>query len=91
MAFEWDSGKAQANFKKHGVWFPEAELVFKDDYTLTVRDEESDPHEVRYVSIGMGAKGRILVVVYCYRKKNIRIISARVAGQSERRQYEESR
>jgi len=91
MTFEWDPEKAQANFKKHGVWFPEAEPVFKDDYALTARDDESDPHEVRFVSIGMGAKGRVLVVVYCYRRKNIRIISARVAVVRERRQYEESR
>jgi uncharacterized DUF497 family protein len=34
-------------------------------------------------------KDRILVVVYCYREDNIRIISARKANLQERRQYEE--
>ena len=91
MAFEWDVGKAETNYKKHGVRFAESFPVFEDDDAITVTDEESDPHEVRFVSIGMGAKGRILVVIYCYRKKNVRIISARVAEPHERRQYEESK
>jgi uncharacterized DUF497 family protein len=39
----------------------------------------------------MGAKERVLVVVYCHRGKNIRIISARTAEPRERSQYEESR
>ncbi len=91
MSFEWDAPKAEANYKKHGVRFAEALPVFEDDDAITVTDEDSDPHEVRFVAIGMGAKGRVLVVVYCYRGKKIRIISARLAGPQERRQYEESR
>jgi len=35
-------------------------------------------------------KGRVLAVVYSYRGKNIRIISARLAEAFERSQYEES-
>jgi len=31
------------------------------------------------------------VVVFCYREANIRIISARVAENHERKQYEENR
>ena len=91
MAFEWDVGKAEANFRKHGVRFAEAEPVFEDDDAITIPDEDSDPHEVRFVSIGAGAKGRVLVVVYCHRGENIRMISVRVAEPHERSQYEESR
>lgn len=89
MALEWDIRKAEANYKKHGVRFSEAEPVFSDEIAITTIDDDSDPHEVRFVSIGMGARGRVMVVVYCYRKRNIRIISARVAEPRERRQYEE--
>jgi uncharacterized DUF497 family protein len=39
----------------------------------------------------MGVKERALVVVYCYRGRKIRIISARPAEAHERRQYEEHR
>jgi len=91
MSFEWDSVKAEENFKKHGVRFAEAEPVFVDDFALTVTDDESDPNEPRFVSIGMGVKERVLVVVYCYRGNNIRIISARLAEARERGQYEEHR
>lgn len=40
------------------------------------------------MSIGKGAKGLLLVVVYSYRGNSIRIISARRAEPRERRQYE---
>ena len=83
MSFEWDPRKAEANIKKHGVRFAEAEPVFVDDVALTIEDDESDPHEQRFVSIGTGAKGRVLAVVYCYRGVNIRIISARPAELRE--------
>lgn len=91
MSFEWDPQKAEANFKRHGVRFPEAEPVFEDDYAITIKDDESDSGEQRFVSMGMGVKGRVLVVVYCYRGSNIRIISARMAEAQEQRQYEEAR
>lgn len=91
MSFEWDPNKAEANFTKHGVRFSEAERVFEDEFALTISDDESDPGEQRFVSIGAGVKGRILVVVYCYRGRKIRIISARVAEPHERAQYEENR
>lgn len=65
MSFEWDPGKAEANFKKHGIHFAETEPVFMDDLAVTITDDESDPHEQRLVSIGKGVKGKVLVVVYC--------------------------
>jgi uncharacterized DUF497 family protein len=91
MSFEWDPQKADASFRKHGVRFSEAVSVFEDDFAITIPDDGSDPDERRFVSIGMGVKGRILVVVYCYRGEIIRIISARLAELQERSQYEEAR
>jgi uncharacterized protein len=37
----------------------------------------------------MDALARVVVVVYTWRRNNIRIISARKTGAEERRQYEE--
>jgi uncharacterized protein len=91
MQFEWHVQKAEANYEKHGVRFSESLPVFEDDYASTVSDIESDPGELRYVSIGMGVKGRVLVVIYTYRGANIRIISARLAEPHESTQYEENR
>jgi len=91
MGFEWDVRKAEANYEKHGVRFSESLPVFEDDYAITIVDDESDPSEQRFVSMGTGVKGRVLVVVYSYRGANIRIISARLAEAHERSQYEEPR
>lgn len=91
MDFEWDVRKAEASYRKHGVRFSESLPVFEDDYAITITDDESDPDEERFVSIGTGVKGRVLAVVYSYRGKNIRIISARLAEAHERSQYEVAR
>jgi uncharacterized protein len=91
MSCEWDPRKDESNFRKHGVRFAEAEPVFEDDFAITNTDDESDPHELRYISIGTGVKGRVLVVVYCHRGSKIRIISAWPAEAHERKQYEEHR
>lgn len=90
MGLEWDSRKAESNYRKHSVRFAEAEPVFEDNFAMTIPDSESDPEETRFVSIGMGAKGRVLVVVYAHRGENIRIISARLAEPHERAVYEEA-
>jgi uncharacterized protein len=91
VQFDWELSKAESNYKKHGVRFPECLPVFEDDYAITVIDQESDPDEMRFASIGMGVKGRVLVVIYTYRGANIRIISSRLAELHERTQYEERR
>jgi uncharacterized protein len=65
--------------------------VFEDDFAITVTDQESDAGELRFVSIGMGVKGRVLVVTYTYREAKIRIISVRLAEPRERTQYEATR
>ena len=91
VPFEWDPDKAASNFRKHGVQFSEAVGVFSDDYAMTMNDDESDPDEQRFLALGMGIKGRILVVVYCHTADKIRIISARTAERPEREQYEAKR
>ncbi len=84
---KWDIAKAKSNFDKHGVYFADAEIALEDIFGLN--RPESHPDETRYAFIGMDPLLRILVVVYTYRDDNIRIISARKATPSERKQYEE--
>jgi Uncharacterized protein conserved in bacteria len=80
VSFEWDPNKAAANVRKHGVQFSEAVGVFSDDYAITMNDDESDQTAQRLLTLGMGIKGRILVVVYCYCGENIRIIQLALTG-----------
>jgi uncharacterized protein len=91
MGIDWEIRKAESNYKKHGVRFSECLTVFEDDYAITVIDQESEPGETRFVTIGMGVKGRVLVVVYTYRGGDICIISSRLAEPRERSHYEERR
>jgi uncharacterized protein len=86
--FEWDVAKADANVRKHGVRFEESRPVFDDPSAITIADDGADALEERFVTMGMGALGRVLTVVYTYRGHNIRVISARVAIAHERAEYE---
>jgi len=82
----WDPSKSRSNLKKHGVSFADTFAVFEDPAALTLEDRKGD--EERFVTIGMDAFGRVLVVVYTWRGEEIRIISARKATKMEMRQYE---
>ena len=89
MAYEWDADKAKANLVKHYIRFAEAVIALEDERALTIRDIYSEEEE-RWVTLGMDAFGRVLVVVYTWRAEDIRLISARLATERERRQYEKS-
>ena len=86
MEFEWDARKAASNLRKHGIDFADAATVLYDELAVTAADEERD--EEQFVTIGMDALGRLLVVVYTWRGDRVRLISARRATPLERRQYE---
>lgn len=87
MTYQWDSDKAAANLRKHGIDFADAVSVFSDDLAITIPDERFD--EERFITVGIDAFGRVLVVVYTWRDNEIRLISARKATRHERKQYEE--
>lgn len=90
LRIEWDPAKNRANRRKHGVSFEEAETVFYDDWAILIEDEDPDEPEERFLLLGMSAGLQTLVVIHCYREDEevIRIISARKADRSERRDYE---
>ena len=89
MNFEWDEAKAAANFRKHKVTFEEASTIFQDDLSLTGRDPDHSLGEHRFITLGVSAVNRILVVSHAERGDLIRIISARFATRLERKMYEE--
>lgn len=88
MDITWDPNKADTNFKKHGIRFSDAEMVLYDSFAMTI-EERIVANELRYVTVGTDAVGRILAVVFSYRSDSIRVISARKATRKERVQYEE--
>ncbi len=91
LTFEWNARKASENQRKHGVSFEEARSAFLDENARVIADHEHSDDEDRFVLLGLSVQLRLLVVVHCYREAEnvIRIISARKAAPSERRQYSE--
>jgi uncharacterized protein len=82
VVFAWDSGKATANLKKHGVDFREAATVFDDPLSTTYPDVDHSRSEPRFVMIGALARRRVLVVAYTEQSEAVRIISARLATRA---------
>ena len=89
MEFEWDESKAEANLQKHGVSFTEAMTVFADPLSVTGYDPKHSDGEDRFLTMGLSATGRLLVVSHTDRDQYIRLISAREATRRERKDYED--
>jgi len=60
--------------------------IFKDKNRIETEDTRKEYGEKRFITIGM-VFNAIIVVVFTIRTKIIRIISARVADKSERKDY----
>jgi uncharacterized DUF497 family protein len=91
MEFDWDDKKNQLNYRKHSIWFEEAQTVWADKQAIEFFDSEHQKGEDRFLRVGYSSHERLLLVVFCERSNGdlIRIISARKATKSERNQYEE--
>jgi uncharacterized protein len=95
LEFEWDPRKATTNRNKHGIGFELAATVFQDRRALTIHDSAHSAREERWITLGLSADGRLLVVVHTWREDDpgsasVRIISARSATKREQQQYETS-
>jgi uncharacterized DUF497 family protein len=89
ISFDWNTSKAAANLKKHGVSFEEAQTVFYDEFAVQFYDEENSSNEERFLLLGMSSGARLLLVCHCERDGGgiIRIISARKATKHESSYY----
>jgi hypothetical protein len=89
VEFEWDPEKAAANIRRRRVSFNEAATVLDDPLSTTFPDEAHSEGEMRFVTVGVSRRGRLLVVAHTERSDTIRIISARRATRREREFYEQ--
>jgi uncharacterized DUF497 family protein len=88
--YEWDEAKRQANLRKHGFDFDDADMVFENPNKITFLMEGRG--EERWLDIALVETGGIvLALVYTVRGYNIRIISFRKASRKERRIYDNLR
>ena len=94
MEFGWDEHKNRVNFRKHGIRFEEAMLIFENVHFTRVdpRDyhDEYGQGKIREITIGTLGGGAVLVVCHTKRNSQTRIISARKATPKERRRYNEA-
>ena len=87
---EWDADKAARNFRKHGIRFEEAALVFEDPLAASAL-ERIENNEERWQTVGMVGGCLLLLVahtVHVGEVEIIRIVSARRADPTERKNYE---
>ncbi|NDE02560.1 MAG: BrnT family toxin [Gammaproteobacteria bacterium] len=83
---EFDPAKDKRNRLLHGVSFGDAETALRDPLALT-REDPDARGEQRFLTLGLDALGRMLVVVHTPRGERVRIISARKASRGETEQY----
>ena len=83
---KFDPAKPRASLAKHKVSFAHAEQALRDPSAVTIEDPDAEG-ELRFVTLGMDALGRVLVVVHAPRGDRTRLISARKASRGEAAQY----
>jgi hypothetical protein len=86
MNIEFDPEKAEENLRKHRVSFAHAEQALRDPAGVTIEDPDAEG-EPRFITLGMDALGRTLVVIHTPRGRRTRLISARKASKAENLEY----
>ena len=90
LQFEWDPKKAETNLAKHEVSFEEAITVFADPLARIFNDDEHSGDERREIIIGHSAQQNLVLVSFTGIEDRVRILSARKATRTERKDYEEN-
>lgn len=88
IEFQWSRRKGRLNIQKHKVDFNEAKTIFDDPEHRSKLDVDHSESEVRFISLGLSARGRLLIVAHTFENDTIRIISARKPTRAERLSYE---
>ncbi len=90
--FQWDEGNIEKNPKKHGISNIESEQIFFNEPLLVAEDNFHSTHnEARYSALGITDIGKNLTVIFTIRNNFIRIISARIMSDRERKIYNEKK
>lgn len=85
MEFEYDERKNTSNKIKHGISFPEAQMIWMDVDRVEIPVRLQD--EARYLIVGK-IKERHWSAIITYRHLKVRMISVRRARKEEIELYE---
>jgi len=89
ITFEWDQGNNLKNWEKHKVGIDECEQVFFNKPLRIYPDQKHSKIEQRFTAYGRTNDDRKLTVVFTFRNRLIRIISARDQNKNEKTKYEQ--
>jgi hypothetical protein len=82
MDFDWDEDKRQTNLAKHGIDFVRAKEIWEAP-VLEIPSPQTHHAEARYLALGV-VDGEVIAVVFTWRRRIRRIISARKARNNEK-------
>lgn len=85
MRFVWDEAKRQANLRKHGLDFVDAETVFAQP-TYVFEDDRFSYDEQRFISLGL-LQDTIVHIVHTESAGQICVISMRKATRYEEKLF----
>ena len=83
---EWDEEKRAQNLKKHGVDFIDAASIFENPVIETA-DHRNGYGETRHMALGH-IDDQFYTVIYTWRGKARRLISAWKAGTNAKKRYQ---
>lgn len=75
VTFEWDHKKNEANIKKHGISFYEAQRAFLDPNRIIAEDVEHSKSEKRHYCFGK-VEDAVMTVRFVYKGNKVRIFGA---------------
>lgn len=88
MEFEWHDQKRRTNLATHGIDFEDAIAIWEGP-VLEIPSPQLRHGEERLLAVGR-CEGRVITVVFTWRGKVRRLISARAARRYERENYEKT-
>lgn len=90
LAFDWDQGNIEKNWKIHKVHYKEAEEIFFNRPLKIFPDKRHSGKGKRFLALGVTYLKRRLTIIFTIRDNSIRIISARDQSKKERLIYEKT-
>lgn len=88
IEFEWDGGNLDKSYTRHGITPKETEEVFVDEGSFVLPDVKHSQKEERFIVVGRTLGKINLFIVFAFRGKKVRVISARRMHRKEVLRYE---
>lgn len=86
MGFDWDEGKRLVNLDKHGIDFVDAKEIWQGD-VIEIPSPQTYHGEDRFIALGL-LQGRVIAVIFTWRRRRRRLIGARKARKNETAIYQ---